>query len=259
MEGETCQYDMFGYCKFQDKCIRTHFSSECEDRDGCKNIKSCQKRHTKKCKKYSSTGCRYEKSCAYKHQMPTPSNDHKLLNEKVFVLEKVVHEMTQKVFSMEKEIEQLKNKNSISEVIEGPDRIKVHKKVQNQISENSCKNDVDKDLFDPKKGKKKRDMIKESDSKEKFFNCTKCKYKCKKELLVKKHMINNKKNISVKNVEKIFLHRLNYYFIMQNTTTKKCKKCDEEYETPIKLSSHEAIDHNEEDEILNMISETTFQ
>ena len=134
---------------------------------------SWQKRHPKKCKKYASTGCRFEESCAYKHQTPTPSNDHELLNEKVLVLVKVVHEMTQKVLSMEKEIEQLKNKNSISEVIEEPGRIKVHEnKVQTQISENGCKNDVDEDLFDPKKGKEKRDMIKESDSKEEFFNCT---------------------------------------------------------------------------------------
>ena len=165
MEGETCQYNKFGYCKFQDKCKRTHFNSECEDLDTCKNIKSCQKRHPKRCKKYASKNCRFNKSCAYNHQKPTPDKDHELLNEKVSVLEKVVHELKQKVLSMELEIEQLKKKNTNAKGTS----IEVHEKViGSKTSEKKCSTGVDKELSEPRKVKDKK---KESDSKEEFFNC----------------------------------------------------------------------------------------
>ena len=126
----------FGDCKFQDRCKRRHFSSEFEDLDDGKNIKSYQNRHPKKCKNYASTSCRFEKSCAYKHKNPTPNIYHELLNEKVAMLEKVIDAMTQKVLSLEIEIEQLKTKMILPKVTENPSRIRVHEiKSKSQVSE----------------------------------------------------------------------------------------------------------------------------
>ena len=75
---------------------------------------------------------------------------------------------------MEIEIEQLKKKNILPKVTEEPSRIKVHEYVsKSQVSVEKCTY-ADKNLLDSKKGKDKKEMAKESDSKEEFFNCFKC-------------------------------------------------------------------------------------
>ena len=66
----------------------------------------------------------------------------------------------------------------------------------------------------------------------KDVNCELCDYRCEKQTTLKKH-INSKH------------------------TEQKCKTCGKEFETPMKLISHIAIEHNEEDEILNEVLHST--
>ena len=100
-------------------------------------------------------------------------------------------------------------------------------------------------------------MTKENDLKEEFFNCTKCKYKCKKELVLKKHMINKHEEHGCEKCGnklptsfELLLHATKHH-------SKKCKTCGEEFETSMNLRSHEAKEHIEEDEILNIILNNT--
>ena len=92
-------------------------------------MKSCDKRHPKRCKKHDSGKCRFDKTCAYKHLEPTKNNeygtlkekvqrleqvvhmeenknkDNDIMKEKVQQLDKVVHALARKVLSLEKELE----------------------------------------------------------------------------------------------------------------------------------------------------------
>ena len=139
------------------------------------------------------------------------------------MLEKVIDAMNQKVLSMEIEIEQSKKKNILPKVTEEPSRIKVHEYVsKSQVSVEKCTY-ADKNLLDSKKGKDKKEMAKESDSKEEFFNCFKCKYKCKKELFLQKHMKNKHEQHECEKCGKSFLHHLNCSFMLQNTTANSVK------------------------------------
>ena len=94
MEGESCKYDKFGYCKFKKECMREHYKEECEDLADCKQIKTCNKRHPKRCKNYVSRNtCRFESDCAYSHKKSTESIEKDMLKEKVNTLENTVSEM----------------------------------------------------------------------------------------------------------------------------------------------------------------------
>ena len=108
MEGEICLYNKFGYCWFKRKCKRKHLRTENEDLEDCKNVQSCHKRHPKRCKSYALGNCRFKNSCAYKYHKPTINKDHKILDDKVELLEKVVHALTRKVLSLEEEAEKRK-------------------------------------------------------------------------------------------------------------------------------------------------------
>jgi hypothetical protein len=75
----------------------------------CKNIKECNKRHPKNCKRFASeNGCRFQEKCAYMHQVNRQTKEHNELKEKLVILEKVVLELTNKVVNMEtKELDHL--------------------------------------------------------------------------------------------------------------------------------------------------------
>ena len=112
MEEEICQYHTFGFCRFKDDCKKKHLTTECEDLYNCKKTKSCNKRHPKRCKRYSSEKCRFEHECAYKHQKPPVNEDHEELKEKVKVLEKVLHAKTRKVLGLKTQVEALNEEKS---------------------------------------------------------------------------------------------------------------------------------------------------
>ena len=132
--------------------------TECEHLYNCKNTKSCNKRHPKRCKRYSSEKCRFEHGCAYKHQKPPVNEDHEDLKEKVKDLEKVLHAMTRKVLSLETQVEALKEEKSETK--------------DATFNEKCLKSSTPK--------VKKDKEVKKDDYKDEKFNCKQCNYSCKK-------------------------------------------------------------------------------
>ena len=129
MEGEVCMFNKFGFCKFQSECKREHYSEVCDQLSRCSNIKRCNKRHPKNCKRYvSGNGCRFQEECAYYHhgekqeelnelkrkvdilEKKVAESTNKEESEKLEQFEKVVKALTRKVLSLEKKITETKNK-----------------------------------------------------------------------------------------------------------------------------------------------------
>ena len=146
---------------------------------------------------------------------PTIDIDHKPLNDKVEVLEKIVHTLTRKVLSLEAEAEKGRKKDTIK-VIEEPNKPKAFKVKDGSDDKGPS---VPKNPNNQNKNKNKKDMEmdKESEIKDDGLYCTKCNYKCKKETILKKHMMVSMKNICVNSVQKSFLHNLSCYCMSQNT------------------------------------------
>ena len=119
MEGIVCQFDKYGYCKYQMECKRKHFIETCRDDEKCESKKSCPKRHPKCCKRYATGTCRFEESCNYNHQKPAKTQDQEILSEKVQKLEEVINTLTKKVFSLVKE---MKKKSDTSETVREPNQ-----------------------------------------------------------------------------------------------------------------------------------------
>ena len=83
------------------------------------------------CKSYVLGNCRFKNSCAYKHHKPTINKDHRLLSDKVEVLEKFVHSRTRKVLSPEEEAEKRRKNNTIK-VFKKPKKPKALKVKDNE-------------------------------------------------------------------------------------------------------------------------------
>ena len=100
MEDKVCQFQKFGFCKYEEHCIKKHLSEECEQNSECNDKNNCQKRHSKACKRKGS-GYRFEGDCAFS-QKKVKSNVW------VDLLEKVVLELSAKVLSQEIKIRKIK-------------------------------------------------------------------------------------------------------------------------------------------------------
>ena len=256
MEDEVCHFQKFGYCKFQERCKRKHFTQVCDSLSRCKDKDKCQKRHPKNCKRFASeTGCRHKEGCAYSHNVPNQFDEDNEVNEKVSRLEKMVDELTKKVFnqetekvkeldkivkvlvrkvlSLESDITEMKKNKIASEGIEGE---VVNKTTEGAvIKENKIhvKSDLsDENCFNPSScssPKVKSDKTKKVEKKEEFFKCEKCDYKVKKEATLKKHIITK--------------HEVNV-----------CKECNEKVSTFMELLKHVAKNHTKE-----TVEETQFK
>ena len=130
MEVEVCMFGKFGFCKFKEGCKRKHFEEICESQSKFKNIKECQKRHPKPCRRFTQGNeCRFKEDCAYNHTDSIQDKEKNDLKEKVEnlektvieltkkgesirlePLEKVVHALTRKVLELEGIIRDMKNK-----------------------------------------------------------------------------------------------------------------------------------------------------
>ena len=92
-----CQFQKFGFCKFREGCSKRHFTQICDSLSKCKEMKHCQKRHPKNCKRFASgNGCRHEEKCAFNHQVTKHVVERNELKEKVVILEKMVADLTKK-------------------------------------------------------------------------------------------------------------------------------------------------------------------
>ena len=113
MEDKACQFQKFGFCKYKERCVKKHFSEECENNLECKDKINCHKRHPKACKRNGSGVCRFEGDCAYSHKTSS-SPDQTRSNGRIELLEKVVIELSAKVLSQEIELKEIKaNKDNI--------------------------------------------------------------------------------------------------------------------------------------------------
>ena len=105
MEEEVCNYQKFGFCKFEDKCQKKHLKVTCHDLSVCAEIKTCQKRHPRRCKRHALEGfCGFRAVCAYHHQDQSTQltkNSNTEMNKKVEDLEKIIHEMAEKMVTLE--------------------------------------------------------------------------------------------------------------------------------------------------------------
>ena len=106
MEEEGCQFQKYGFCKFREGCKKKHFAEICDKLSRCTEIKQCQKRHPKNCKRFASgSGCRHDEQCAYHHHGNKYAEE---MRKKVETLEKMVADLTNKEVSKENEkMEQL--------------------------------------------------------------------------------------------------------------------------------------------------------
>ena len=158
--------------------------------------------------------------------------------EKLEQLEIVVKALSQKVLSLEIELNEFKRKKKSSEGPEEQDIFNLkaidQKEVEEILMMNSNYNSGDdKEEYLQEKNKKeaKDEESKPTDSKEDFFNCVKCKYKCKKELSLKKHMTNKHEEHECEECGKnlptsfeLLLHTTKHH-------SKKCEICDKVFET----------------------------
>ena len=261
MEGEICQFDKYGYCRYKSDCKRKHFDVVCEDAEHCRSIKSCLKRHPKCCKRYASGSCRFAEGCAYAHKKPAINEDHAHLNEKLQQLEKVVDTLTQKVLSLETEKLEVKNKRATSETLEKVVHALTRKvwSLETEMLEVKNKRNTSETLEEPRESNvlnveviesgidvkkekpninllenknyllhkdtisktKKKKELVENDVEEEFLKCKTCDYKTKKESTLKKHMIAKHED-------------------------HECNECKERFQNFMELMKHEAKLHIKE-------------
>ena len=116
MEGEVCNYQKFSFYKFKDKCRKTHLKETCHDLSACVEIKICQKRHPRGCKRHALEGfCRFGALCAYHHQDQSTQltkNSNIKINKKVEDLDKLIHEMAEKIVTLENKVKEIETKET---------------------------------------------------------------------------------------------------------------------------------------------------
>ena len=97
-----CLYNKFGFCKFQGECKRIHLTEVCGNISNCKDVKECQKKQPKKCKRFiANNGCRFREDCAYNHQSAKDDEERNELKEKVDILDNIVTASTIKLEKLE--------------------------------------------------------------------------------------------------------------------------------------------------------------
>lgn len=227
MEDKICQYNQSGFCKFKNSCKRKHDDEICSNVHECR-VKTCTKRHPKKCKRFEENGkCFYKDDCAYLHREGAMNQDKlmemiglcmvkheteiKILNEEVKHLKDVIQNMTEKTFSFEKN-EQSTNFKSVT--------VNQKEMERNKDSHGEKENDSVKTDF--------------------LVKCDLCSYQCEKQITLKKHM-NTKHMDQIKNghqkqidvIEnvgkaKFYCDQCNYSCNLKKGLKKHKTKCDQE-------------------------------
>ena len=237
-------FSKFGFCKFQSGCKREHYSEVCDQLSRCSNIKRCNKRHPKNCKRYvSGNGCRFREDCAYYHNVEKQEDPNEL-KMKVDILEKkMAHNMKERIEELEKimkekESAESKMKNAVRQleiVVKAMTRkvLSLEEEIT-KIKENSEKNDEKEPFKDTHEYKSSTPVSEKKnlagvDKKSKVckkdqFKCEKCDYTCNKEGTLKKHT--NTKHAD-----------------------QQCKVCSQKCSSPIELLHHIAKEHSSNIEI----------
>ena len=133
MEDEISWFSKFGYCYYKECCKRKHYGQKCEELGECRNIKSCEKRHPKLCRKFSSGNtCKFKSECAYSHKKSVKSQEINLLRTQVNFLEKTLLEMNVKMMCLEEDMKQMKYYKSTKE--KTTEKVESSKKTKDSIN-----------------------------------------------------------------------------------------------------------------------------
>ena len=92
----VCKFNRTGFCKFQENCRNLHINEICVENE-C-NLKSCSKRHPRKCKYFSIFGqCKFGSRCAYLHIQSSSCLELKALKEEIEKQKAKVRELEDKL------------------------------------------------------------------------------------------------------------------------------------------------------------------
>ena len=214
IEEGVCQYNKYGFCKYQNQCSKIHYKENCDNT--CRDVKECPKRHPRPCKIYALNNiCRFGGKCSYQHVHQPESEESAESSRKIQDLENSVKEMTKLIKHLEDELAEIKEItiNKLSDVYDssGTDRENKNELVC-EYCEYRCKKSVKM---------KKHVSAKHSNSNEK---CKECKedFKCVQDLQL--HMINDHAERTDKFVQ-----------IKKNNLCSICKK---DFTTITKLCDH---------------------
>ena len=160
MESEICMYSKFGFCKYRNNCSRHHFEEECENLSSCKNVKTCDKRHPKVCRKFNSVkGCT-STNCAYNHIESNKS----LTTDLIKIMENKLLEMSTRINNQEKELIEIKSMSN--------NKITTDTLTRKEVQQESKLNALYCNVITYEQPREENG----------WFYCDICDYKCKKEV-----------------------------------------------------------------------------
>ena len=107
IEEGVCQYNKYGFCKYQNQCSKIHYKENCDNT--CRDVKECPKRHPRPCKIYALENiCRFGGKCSYQHVSQPESEESAESSRKIKDLENSVKEMTKLIKHLEDELAEIK-------------------------------------------------------------------------------------------------------------------------------------------------------
>ena len=185
-----CNFNKYGYCKFQNECENKHEDRKCSDGSQCKEVKTCPLRHPKMCRRMLMEGfCGRGQKCAYNHK----NNDKekiKLLKEEVKNLNDQMDEMKNSVKSLiclklegiklQKDVVNIKGEIKIL-LEENKETVLKIKTLEDELHENTVE-EADKEATRPLKNNQKEGRNAN------IFKCEMCEFTTRRNMTFKKHM-----------------------------------------------------------------------
>ena len=89
-------------------CAKENITQKSVTSTTARKKNTCQKRHPKNCKRYSSGKCRFKNDCAFKHPSSSVVKDQCEIEQKVQFLENIVYKLTLKLLNVEEELKLFK-------------------------------------------------------------------------------------------------------------------------------------------------------
>ena len=277
MEDEGCQFQKYGFCKFRELCKKKHFTEICDKLSRCREIKQCQKRHPKNCKRFASgSGCRHDKKCAYNHTVEEMKKKIEILenivadltnkevskeNEKMEQLEVVVKALVRKVLSLESGLKVMKSNKTAchEEPFLFVKKESESEKVEEEKGDKEKKPETTKEASQASSSKKIKETTNKVKDKNKFSKRKDNKVSVFKfGAEARKNVLDGKESEEKETTSTEFKCDLCSYKAQKLKTLKKhidskhteqnCKVCRKEFKTSMELVTHVAKEHVEEEE-----------
>ena len=153
-----CKYNQTGFCKFRANCKKVHNNEVCNDESDCRS-ETCTKRHPKVCKNFKHQGyCRHKDQCSYRHI------EHINVEKLKDILLQIHAKNLEESNHLRVEINKLKDK---------VDKLEEYINTQSTNTEKVIESEKDTATVD---------------NYEKWYNCSMCDYRVKKEITLQKHI-----------------------------------------------------------------------